>query len=133
MEKKLKHLEFVQAAIGRMASNLFLLKGWAITLIAGLFALATKGSDRAYYLIAYLPALMFWALDAFFLTLERRFRSLYDHVRALDESQIDFSMNTEPFKRLKGNGYWDAFWSKTLAVYYGALIVTMIVVMFAIE
>ena len=42
MEKKLKHLEFIQGAVGRMASNLFLLKGWTITLIAALFALAAK-------------------------------------------------------------------------------------------
>jgi hypothetical protein len=86
----------------------FSAEGWAITLIAGLFALA-EGSEDAYYVIAYFPALMFWALDAFFLTLERRFRSLYDHVRSLDESQIDFTMNTEPFKKLAGNSYWDAF------------------------
>jgi hypothetical protein len=133
VEKKLKHLEFIQQAIGRMASNLFLLKGWAITLIAGLFALAAQGSDRSFYMIAYLPALMFWILDAFFLMLERRFRSLYDNVRTLDESQIDFSMDTQPFKDADGNGYWQAFWSRTLFIYYGALIVTMIVVMFAIE
>jgi hypothetical protein len=29
MEKKQKHLEFLQTAIGRMAGNLFLLKGWS--------------------------------------------------------------------------------------------------------
>jgi len=39
MEKKLKHLEFIQQAINRMASNLFLLKGWTVTLIAAMFAL----------------------------------------------------------------------------------------------
>jgi hypothetical protein len=133
MEKKLKHLEFLQAAVGRMASNLFLLKGWAITLIAGLFALAAKDSNPAYYFIAYMPALMFWSLDAYFLSLERRFRSLYDHVRGLDEVHVDFSMNTQPFKNLAGNGYWDAFWSPTLFVYYGVLISTMIVVMFLIK
>jgi hypothetical protein len=133
MEKKLKHLEFIQQAIGRMASNLFLLKGWAITLIVGLFALAAKGTDQSFYLIAFLPALMFWILDAFFLMLERRFRSLYDYVRTLDESQIDFSMNTQSFKEASGNGYMDAFWSRTLTIYYGALIVTMTVVMLVLE
>ena len=39
MEKKLKHLEFIQNAINRMASNSFIIKGWCITLIVGLFAL----------------------------------------------------------------------------------------------
>jgi hypothetical protein len=44
MENKLKHLEFIQQAINRMASNLFLLKGWTVTLIAAMFALAAKES-----------------------------------------------------------------------------------------
>ena len=42
---KHKHLEFVQAAVNRMAGNLFLLKGWSITLIAALFALAAKDAN----------------------------------------------------------------------------------------
>src|SRR6266403_3443387 len=98
MENKQKHLEFIQSAVGRMASNLFLLKGWTITLIAALFALAAKDSDRIYFLIAYLPALMFWALDGYFLSQERRFRALYDHVRKLDENNINFSMDTSVFR-----------------------------------
>lgn len=31
----LKYLEFIEAAIARMAANSFLLKGWAVTLIVG--------------------------------------------------------------------------------------------------
>ena len=54
-EKKLKHLEFIQQAVNRMASNLFLLKGWTVTLIAALFALAAKDSKDVYFLIAYCP------------------------------------------------------------------------------
>ncbi|MEN9881470.1 MAG: hypothetical protein RLZZ308_653 [Candidatus Parcubacteria bacterium] len=37
-ENKRKYLEFIQNAISRMSSNLFYLKGWTITLIAGLYA-----------------------------------------------------------------------------------------------
>lgn len=133
LENKLKHLEFIQAAIDRMASNLFLLKGWTVTLIAALFALAAKDSDRAYFLIAYLPAGMFWALDAYFLSQERRFRSLYDHVRTLDESKIDFSMDTSSFAGREGNSWLAALKSRTLVMYYGVLIATMIVVMNAIS
>ncbi len=33
-----------------MSGNLFLLKGWSITLIAGLFALAAKDTHQAYVL-----------------------------------------------------------------------------------
>ena len=34
MEKKIKHLEMIQAVIVRMGNNSFLLKGWSVTLIS---------------------------------------------------------------------------------------------------
>ena len=133
MENKQKHLEFIQSTVGRMASNLFLLKGWTITLIAALFALAAKDSDKVYFLIAYLPALMFWALDGYFLSQERRFRALYDRVRKLQESEIDFSMDASSFAGETRNTWLGAMFSRTLLIYYGALITTMLAVMFMIR
>jgi hypothetical protein len=126
MEQKLKHLEFIQQAINRMASNLFLLKGWTVTLIAAMFALAAKESRDFYFLLAYFPTLMFWLMDGYFLSQERRFRSLYDHVRTLDESAIDFSMDTQPFKATPPRNKWSrALFSSTLVIYYGVLVAAM--------
>jgi hypothetical protein len=129
---KHKHLEFVQTVLNRMAANLFLLKGWSITLIAALFALAAKDANQLYILIAYFPLFIFWSLDGYFLSQERRFRALYDHVRTLDESQIDFSMNTLPYS--SGRNTWlGAMLSQTLIVYYAGLAVVMIVLMFFVR
>jgi hypothetical protein len=129
MENKQKHLEFIQAAVSRMASNLFLLKGWTVTLIAALFALAAKDSKPVYFLIAYIPPFMFWVLDGYFLSQERKFRSLYDHVRKLQEAAIDFSMDTAPFASISRNTWLGAMFSKTLLIYYGVLTGAMLVVM----
>ena len=133
MDNKHKHLEFLQGAINRMASNLFLLKGWTITLIAALFALSAKDSNKAYVLIAYFPAFLFWVLDGYFLSQERRFRALYDHVRKLDKNQIDFSMDTAPFKNEWRNTWPGAMLSKTLLTYYGALMVIMLGLLYLIR
>lgn len=134
MEKKLKHLEFIQQAINRMASNLFLLKGWTVTLIAAMFALAAKESKDFYFLLAYFPTLMFWLLDGYFLSQERRFRSLYDHVRKLDEGAIDFSMDTQPFKETPPRNKWShALFSPTLLIYYGILVAAMTFVWWVIN
>lgn len=98
MDKKLKHLEMIQAVISRMAGNSFLLKGWSVTLTAAVFALASnKNSHALLVLIALLPVTMFWWLDGYFLHQERLFRKLYDHVRLQKEEEIDFSMDTSPF------------------------------------
>jgi len=134
MEKKLKHLEFIQQAINRLASNLFLLKGWTVTLIAAMFALAAKESKGLYFVLAYFPTFMFWLLDGYFLSQERRFRSLYEHVSKLEENAIDFSMDTQPFKNAPARNKWShALFSPTLLIYYGVLLVTMTAVWWLVK
>ena len=126
VSNKHKHLEFIQAAINRMSGNLFLLKGWSVTLISALFALAAKDTNKAYIVVAYFPLFVFWFLDGYFLAMERRFRSLYDHVRQLTEEDVDFSMNTEPYKIDSRNHWVSALFSRTLFPYYITLALLMI-------
>ena len=130
---KHKHLEFIQTAVNRMAGNLFLLKGWSITLTAALFALAAKDANKSYVLIAYFPLLIFWCLDGYFLSQERRFRALYDQVRKLDDSEIDFSMDTRPFNDDPRNSWVGAFLSHTLVIYYAGLAIVMLVLMYTVR
>ena len=73
MESKLKHLEFIQSVIDRLSRNSFLLKGWSVTLISALFALAAKDSNKQYILLAYFPIITFWILNGYYLSQERRY------------------------------------------------------------
>jgi hypothetical protein len=116
-----------------MAGNLFLLKGWSVTLIAALFALAAKDTNKLYILIAYFPLLIFWLLDGYFLSQERKFRALFDHVRKLNEDSIDFSMDTRPFADDANNSWAAALLSRTLLVYYLGLALVMLVIMFMVR
>jgi len=130
MENKRKHLEFIQAVISRMASNLFFLRGWTITLITGLFALsAAKGEYDGYILLAYFLLAIFWILDGYFLAQERRFRCLYDDVRKLEEKYIDFSMNTKKYGKNWKNTWWGAMFSGTLLWFYIPLALAMLIVL----
>jgi len=70
MEAKLKYLEFIQAIINRMNSNSFMLKGWCITLVSALFALAAKDANQLYVIVAYIP------LPSFFFSEQRAPRVL---------------------------------------------------------
>ena len=92
MENYRKHLEIIQGVINRMASNSFSLKGWAVTLVVGIFTLVEKNTDRMYFLTVYIPILTFWGLDSYYLLQEKFYRELYDNVRQLSEENIDFSM-----------------------------------------
>ena len=125
MENKQRHLEFIQNVISRMAQNSFLLKGWAITLIAALFAVFSSNLNKIYISIAYFPILMFWALDAYYLSQERRFRALYDIIRQRQESEIDFSMDTSQLSCAK-NDWGKSLLSKTLSLFYLMLLGIML-------
>ena len=92
-DNKIKHLEMVQDVIKRMASNSFILKGWAVTLVAGIMALAEKDTDKMYFLVAYIPIIIFWLLDSYYLLQERLYRKLYKKVCSTAENDIDFSLS----------------------------------------
>lgn len=119
MDSKLKHLEMIQGVISRMESNSFALKGWAVTLVAGIFAFANKDANKAYFLVTYIPIIVFWGLDAFYLLQERLFRALYNHVSTLPCDKIDFSMDTSSMKFHGGrNTYCRCFFSRTILFFY---------------
>lgn len=131
MEKKLKHLEFIQNVITRMNSNSFLIKGWVITLISALFALAAKDSNIHYVLISYIVIPVFWILDGFYISQERQYRDLYSEVSAKTEEQIDFNMNASKYCK-KGKTWLDGIFSKTLILFYSISIIATLIVMFLI-
>ena len=124
MEKKFKHLDLVQGIMTRMASNSFMLKGWAVTLMVGIFALASKDADKRYFLLAYVPLIVFWFLDAYYLQQERLYRCLYERVTETEEENINFCLKaaTDDFPQ-KENKYWRSLFSKTELLFYLPLIV----------
>ena len=133
MENKRKHLEFIQEAINRMAGNLFFLRGWTITLIAALFAFFVKDANTDFIFVVYFPVIIFWILDGYFLSQERLFRALYNHVRKLDEKEIDFSMNTDDYKKDEGNSWICSMFSTTLLFFYLPLVAIMLLVTYLLN
>jgi hypothetical protein len=131
-ENKRKHIELIQSIVSRVAGNSFLLRGWTVTLVAALFALAAKDSDKRYVVIAYFPVVVFWILDAYFLSQERLFRNLYDAVRKQKEEEIDFSMDTHPFSD-KHTGWTASFFSKTLLLFYLSMILIMLSIIYFVK
>ena len=129
MDHKHKHLELIQGVLNRLSTNSFLLKGWSVVLVSALFALSAADSRAAFVFLAYIPAFVFWGLDGFFLWQEQLYRKLYDHVRVLMNEDVDFSMNTMPFRTNDGPTWLGATLSKTLIPFHGVLIVAVVVVM----
>ena len=128
MEKKLKHLEFLQGIINRMANCSFLLKGWSVILVAALLALSAATQEKVALLsISFVPVIVFWILDGYYLWQERLFREVYNAVSEKTEDEIDFKMDTMDF--VGGDNTWfSTIFSKTILLFYLSLIVTMTLV-----
>jgi hypothetical protein len=93
-----KHLEFIQAAVTKLAQNSYLLKGWTITLVAATFALSLSVTSAWLVAIALLPTVAFAILDAYYLRQERLFRALYNDARLNPDGVEAFSMDTSPYQ-----------------------------------
>lgn len=129
MERKVKHLEFIQGVVNRLSTNSFLLKGWSVVLVAALLGLGTQEETAELVYLALLPVLVLWGLDGYFLWQERLYRLLYDFVREKDEESIDFSMNPKPIMG-EDKGWHRAVFSRTLVTFHGVLIIAIAVVMY---
>ncbi|QSO50826.1 hypothetical protein JZ785_18285 [Alicyclobacillus curvatus] len=91
-EEKIRYLEMIQGAVTRMESNSFFLKGGTVTLAAGVLALSSAGVHKKYVLIAFMAIVVLWILDSYYLSLQRKYRRLFNYIR-VEESMIDFDMN----------------------------------------
>lgn len=135
-EDPVKHLEFIQNIITRMANNSFLLKGWTVTIVAALFALAAQNSNSKFVVLAFFPVVTFWILDAYYLWQERLFRALYNDIRIKTKDCIQhegsFTLDAT-FYEGKVQSWLTTAISKTLIIFYGVMVTTIIIVMAVIK
>ena len=115
----IEEINIIQDIIKRMAFNSFLIKGWAITLVV--VSLLLKG-DKYQVLISFIPLIVFWFLNAYFLWQERMYRKLYDWVigNRLKTDEYLFDMNAYRFKDTVQSKFRIMF-SITLGWLYGCI------------
>jgi hypothetical protein len=97
--ERLKYLEMLQAAVGRMSGNSSTLKGWTVTLVVALVALAARDGSLWLLAAALIPTLLFAGLDGYYLHLERGYRRLFDRAANTDPTLPLFSLHRAPEDR----------------------------------
>ena len=86
--------------IGRLDGVVFTIRGWAITATTAAIAYAYTKSDPAVCMLALLPLLLLWVIDAMFKTFQRVFivRSKeIEQYLASDEFKTDFDARNPSF------------------------------------
>ena len=130
--EKIKHLEFIQAIITRMNTNSFQIKGWMITIVSAILALYASTKNHYFVLVAILPTVIFWFLDAYYLWQERKFRGLYNDVAGLSKPPQNIELFAmRPDLYTGGNySYWNVFGSVTIMTLYLSVIVVLLGIYF---
>ncbi len=132
-EYMFKEVDVLQGIINRMGFNSFMIKGWTVTLVA--VTLLLKASDKQHAMLAFIPLLVFWGLDAYFLWLERKFRDLYKWVienrpKGNAEKLLDVNPNDRERIRPQTFNFWAAFFSFTLIAFYLLLFALTLIYVF---
>ncbi len=126
-EDFLKYLEFIQNIITRMNKNSFSLKALTITIISALLAVFATTKTPLILLVSIFPVLIFWLLDAYYLTLERKYRGLYNDAVNMQKKLFDLNINSYT----KSNfSYYKVFFSKTIFFFYCIIVILLILLFF---
>ena len=117
----------IQNVIDRMARSSFFLKGWTVIFVAAVLGFSLKNPSPPYVWMAVIPTVSFWILDVFYLRQEKLFRKLYDKVRSIEDSEIDFSMDTSTVVKEVENWIRICI-SETIGLFYLPILVVILLV-----
>ena len=101
----LQYLQMMQENITRMAVNSANAKTWLVTMVTGFFAIGCSIKDLDWWLIlAIIPIVVFWYLDAYYLSLERALRNREQEYINLMNSSAD---TDNSFEKNRQNALFD--------------------------
>ena len=127
-----KEIDLIQGCIKRMAQNSFMLKGWALTIFAGVTAF-TKGENFSdpitLVCTTIIPFVCFWILDTFFLRTEKKYRKMYEDMltkRKINNTEGQYELNP---KTIKVDCFLKVMFSITMVFFYGIPLLASIVLL----
>ena len=124
-----KHLEIIQGTIMRMAENSRSCKVWCVTLVAATLVLVARTGDADHALIALAPTVLFYVLDAYYLSLERGFRRSYRNfvLKVHEERVSSHDLFTVDFiGSIQQGTLWAMFMSFSVLPFYGVVVGTVL-------
>lgn len=117
IDLKLKHLDYVQAAITRLSGNSAAQKNYCISLVSALVGVAIVLKDPDLLLIAIFPSIVCGFLDLRYLRAEHGYRDLFDELRKVD-SEVETDFNMKPV----ASSFRRALASWSIWPFYGGLL-----------
>ncbi|MBS1045217.1 hypothetical protein [Gluconobacter cerinus] len=127
---KIKHLEFIQNIINRLATASFSVKTVVVAIVTAISAFFGKaGYGGTKHLCLYLfPPVMFWILDSYYLGKERKFRNVYKYICSKNET--DFQMGDV---KISFKDMMESIFSFINTLFYGTIVVFIFFMFFSFK
>lgn len=121
-----KEAEIIQGIIKRKSNNSFLIKGWTVSLIVA--TLIFQG-QKEHILVAFIPLVSFWFLDAYYRQKVKMYKNLYkwdiENRLNTDEYMFDLDINNR-FGKIVPSKIAIMFSDKLLWFYGSLFLLTLI-------
>ena len=126
-----EYFKLIQDNIKRMNKNSFLIKAWSISIFAGIFVLTYSFMNIIIMFMTIFIINIFWALDSYYLGLERLFRLIYN--KKVEEFNSEnsrikmkiFEININKYKN-EVKHFTKIMFSKSEFLFYISLIIIII-------
>lgn len=124
------HLSIIQNVIQRMSANSSSCKAWCVSLVSAVLVIVAGKGNAEFAWIALFPSLVFAALDAYYLALEKAFRNSYNsfiakiHKKQLKEQDLYSVLPVGNINKLQ----FEAFMSFSVWGFYLSLIILIAVI-----
>jgi hypothetical protein len=124
------YVNILQGIITRMATNSSNCKTWCVTLVSAIVVVIADKAKPNYVLVALLPVILFFFLDAYYLAQERSFRETYnDFVKRIQagSATINDLFNVAPVRGFNvAKSTFEAMFSFAVYPFYTTLLVLLI-------
>lgn len=125
---RIEHLKLLQAVIDRIGRNAFATRAAAATVVGALAAVTLAVDAPTIAGFGSLPVALLWAIDGYYIRIERQFRARFDRARAGPAPEAGaaeyFQMNAE-VGRGGIRGQMTGMFSRPGLVFYVALLLAV--------
>lgn len=127
-EKKIAYLQMIENIIDRMSNKSGNIKGFAVSVVAGVIALSFKETSPYVLFLSFLTVLIFLLLDLYYLGIERKYKYFYKQV--CNGKEVDFSLSLDlresEIKEARATK-WQCLTSKSIYYFYIPLSAIMVI------
>lgn len=129
---KIEYLQMIQEPICRMSTISSIIKGFSATIVASILSFFSSKISLFPIVIGIFFVTIFTFLDTYYLSLERKFRLLFEKVRT-DKHDINFEIKPVSNKTEVKEGkarFIDCLWSPSIWIFYLSLFLFLLITLF---